>query len=318
MPLNVAILRALVDGSKQQAQLRHATGAPAQTTLRAQLKRLVELGAIEKHRRNRFPGILEYELTDSGRGLVMVADVLERWLRQAPEGPLEVESNAAKAAVKALAVAWSSTMLRALAAGPLSLTELDRVISSLSYPALERRLTAMRLAGQLEAAPGNGRGTPYAVTEWLRHGMAPLGTAAQWERRHMPEETAPIGRLDAETAFLLTVPLLQAPAELAGRCRMAAEIPNGTGRLAGVSVSMEGGRVVSCTTQLDDKPDAWALGTSTAWLGAVIERDISRLEIGGDSGLARALIEALREALLGTNRPLALDSDHPIEEDKSN
>lgn len=318
MPLNVAILRALVDGSKQQAQLRHATGAPAQTTLRAQLKRLVELGAIEKHRRNRFPGILEYELTNSGRGLIVVAEVLERWLSQAPEGPLDIESSAAKGAVKALAMAWSSTMLRALAAGPLSLTELDRVIASLSYPALERRLSAMRLAGQLEAFRGTGRGTPYVVTEWLRRGIAPLAVAAQWERRHTPRETAPIGRLDAETAFLLTMPLLQPPPELAGRCRMAAEIPNGSGRLAGGSVSVEGGRVLSCTTQLDDKPDAWALGTSTAWLGAVVEKDISRLEVGGNSGLARALVEGLREALFGTNRPLALDSEHPIEEDKSN
>jgi DNA-binding HxlR family transcriptional regulator len=316
-PLNVPILRALAAGPHLQADLRHATGSPAQTTLRGQLKRLVEIGAIEKHRRNRFPGVLEYELTESGHGLIVVADVLERWLRQAPEGPLEIEGNAAKAAVKALAVAWSSTMLRALAAGPLALTELDRVIASLSYPALERRLTAMRLAGQLEASHGDGRGTPYAVTGWLRHGIAPLAVAARWERQHMPDKTAPIGRLDVETAFLLTVPLLQPPAELAGRCQLAAETPNSTGRLAGVSINLEGGRIVSLTTQLDDKPDAWALGTSTAWLAAVIEEDLAPLEIGGDYILARALIERLHEALFGTDRILVLDSDKPIEEDKS-
>jgi DNA-binding HxlR family transcriptional regulator len=312
MPLNVAILRALADGPKQQAELRHATGSPAQTTLRAQLKRLVELGAIEKHRRNRFPGVLEYELTDSGRGLITVADVLERWLRHAPEGPLEIESNAAKAAVKALAGAWSSTMLRALAAGPLSLTELDRVIASLSYPALERRLTAMRLAGQLEASHSNGRGTPYGVTEWLRRGLAPLAVAAQWERRHTPQEAAPIGRLDAETAFLLTVPLLQPPPGLSGRCQVAAEIPSGSRHLAGVSIDLEDGHIASFTTTLDAKPDAWALGTSTGWLHAVIDEDLAGLDVGGDQGLARALIGCIHGALIGTDRIPALDSSRPI------
>ncbi len=42
-------------------------------------------------------------------------------------------------------------MLRALAAGSLSLTELDRLIGALSYPSLERRLVAMRLAGLVGA-----------------------------------------------------------------------------------------------------------------------------------------------------------------------
>lgn len=290
-------MRALTDGPKQQAELRRATGSPAQTTLRAQLKRLVEIGVVEKHRRNRFPGALEYELTGAGRDLIFVATVLEHWLNEAPDGPLPIESNAARAAVKALSASWSTTMLRALAAGPLSLTELNRVVGSLSYPSLERRLVAMRLANQVKARRGGGRGTPYAVTDWLRRGVAPLSTAARWERRHMPRETTPLTRLDAEAALLLAVPLLRLPTEATGRCRMAAEIPNGKGRLAGVTVEVEMGSVVSCTTQLDDTSEAWALGSSAAWLSAVIDADIQQLEIGGDYALARALLDNLHRAL---------------------
>ncbi|MGC1853259.1 MAG: winged helix-turn-helix transcriptional regulator [Solirubrobacterales bacterium] len=297
-PLNVDILRSLADGPKQQAELRRATGS-AQTTLRAQLRRLVEIGVIDKNRRNRFPGALEYELTDMGKDLIFVATVLERWLDATPDGSLPIGSNAAKAAIKALTEAWSTTMLRALAAGPLSLTELDRVIGSLSYPSLERRLAAMRLAGQIEARPGDGRGTPYGVTEWLRQGVGPLAAATRWERRHMPRETAPLTRIDAETVFLLAVPLLRLPAEATGRCRMAAEIPNGKGRLAGVTVGVEAGNVISCTTQLEDTPEAWALGPSAAWLGTVVDADVQQLEIGGDYGLARALLDSLHQELFG-------------------
>lgn len=298
-PLNVLILRTLADGLTQQSELRRETGSPAQTTLRAQLKRLVEIGVIDKHRRNRFPGVLEYELTPSGRRLLFVIDVLERWLENAPEGPLPLEGNAAKGAVKALAAGWSTRVLRVLAAGPLSLTDLDSVIGSLSYPALERRLAAMRLAGQVERRPSNGRGTPYAVTGWLRQGMAPLIAAMRWERTHLPASTTAITRIDAEAAFLLALPMLLLPHDLSGACRLAVEVPNDERELAGVVARVERGAVGFCSTHLASHADAWALGTPVAWLDAVIEEDGDRLELGGDLHIARALLGGLHEALFG-------------------
>lgn len=294
------ILQALTGGPRQQAELRRAAGSPAQTTLRAQLKKLIEIGAIERRRRNRFPGVLEYELSAAGKELLPILSALEHWLAKSPDGPLALGSGEAKAAIRALAESWSTTMMRALAARPLSLTELDGVISSLSYPALERRLAAMRLAGLIAARPTNGRGTPYAVTDLLRLGVAPLTAAVRWERRNLPHTTAPIGQLDTETAFLLTVPLLRPPAEISGSCRLAADTPNGgKRRLAGVVVEVSGGAIGSCVTRLQGPTDAWALGSSAAWLDAVIERDTDQLEVGGDGGLARALLDGLHEALFG-------------------
>jgi DNA-binding HxlR family transcriptional regulator len=298
MPLNCIILRALAGGTMQQAELRRETGSPAPTTLRAQLKRLVEIGVIEKHRRNRFPGVLEYELTAAGRDLLFVVDILERWLAQAPTGPLQFGGNAAKSTIKSFVEGWSSTMLRALASSSLSLTELDAVIDSLNYPSLQRRLGAMRLAGLVEPGPGRGRGTPYAVTDWLRRGVGPIAAAARWERRHRPRTTAPIGALDVESAFLLTVALVEPPPEVSGSCRLAVEMPSGKGRrLAGVTVGVQGGRVASCATELRGHPDAWALGSAVAWLDAVIEPDGSGLEQGGDCSLAHSLVAGLHGAL---------------------
>jgi DNA-binding HxlR family transcriptional regulator len=300
-PLNASILYGLADGAQQQSDLRRKAGLPAQTTLRAQLKRLGEIGVIDKHRRNRFPGVLEYELSSSGRDLLFVLATLDAWLDTAPEVPLSLGDNAAKAAIKALAAGWSTTMLRALAAAPLSLTELDDLIGSLSYPSLERRLAAMRLAGQIVARPGDGRGTPYAVTDWLRRGTAPLVAAARWERCHRPQASPPFYRLDAEAAFLLTTPLLNLPSGLSGTCRMAMEVVNGSARrLAGVRVEVRDGRVVSCTTQLEAEAGASALGSPAAWLAAVIERDLERLELAGDGMLARTMLEHLHRALFGS------------------
>jgi DNA-binding HxlR family transcriptional regulator len=318
-PLSSAILRLLADGTVQQAELRRSTGAPAQTTLRAQLKKLVDVGAIDKRRRNRFPGVLEYELTAAGRDLLFVADVLERWLSLAPDGPLALDSSAAKTAIKALAEGWSATMLRALAASPLSLTQLDGVIASLSYPALERRLAVLRLAGLIEASPIPAKGIPYAVTGWLRTGVAPLVAAARWERRHAAATAPPIGPLDAEAAFMLTVRMLRPPPGVGGSCRLAMEIPHRDGRrLAGVVLRVRDSGIESCSANLDGNFDAWALGPPAAWLNAMIEGDAPNLELGGDRAFVRALIDGLHQVLFGTDSVPALDSNRSIEEDRSN
>lgn len=304
-PLNARILRALVESPKHQTMLRREVGLPAQTTLRSQLNRLAEIGAIEKHRRNRFPGAIDFQLTSSGEELLFVIDVVESWLGEAPSEALQTDDGAAKAAIRALTEAWSTTMLRALAACPLSLTELDRVIGPLSYPALERRLTAMRLAGQVKPCSSNGRGTPYAVTDWLRQGAAPIIAAVRWERRNQPKSTPALGRIDAEALFLLAIPLLRLPAGLSGSCRLAIELPGGgKRRLVGALVEVRDGAVSSCATDLRGKPSSWALGSVADWLGGMIEHEVDRLELGGDCRLAAALVEALHEALFEVGTPI--------------
>jgi DNA-binding HxlR family transcriptional regulator len=297
-PLNGTILRALSKGPKRLADLRRKCGSPAQTTLRAHVGRLEKVGTIARRRCRSFPGILEFELTGGGRELLLVAAILERWLMGAPHGPLRFGGTAAKATIKALVEGYSSTMLRALAAGPLSLTELDRVIGFLSYPALERRLTAMHRAGQVESSSTQGKGkTPYRVTEWLRRGVAPLAAGARWERRHLPADTAPVSTIDTEAAFLLALPLLSLPEELSGSCRMGVELSNDQGhRLAGAIATVEDGRIVSCTVRLNHSADAWIIGSVQAWLHATIDASTGGLELGGNQRLARGLLDGLHRA----------------------
>jgi len=296
-PVNALVLEALSAGPAKQSDLQRLAGEPAHTTLRSHLRRLSELGTIARRRRNRFPGAVEFELTEAGVELITVVRILERWLTLAPEGPLRLGTGPAKAAVKALVDGWSSAILRVLAAGPLSLTELDHIVASLSYPALERRMAAMRLAAQIEARPSEGRGTPYAVTRWLRSAVAPLVSAMRWERRHLVD-APPLTRIDTESAFLLAVPLLKLPDDVDGSCRMAMELPNGRApHLAGVIVAAEGGRIASCATRLQGSPDAWASGSADRWMAAMIDADSEGLEIGGDGSLARNMLDALNRAL---------------------
>src|SRR5690349_3386681 len=133
-PLCAPILRAHVDGPLRLPDLRERIGGAAQTTLRGQVGNLRDIGALERHVRSGMPYTVENELTDVGQGILDVADRVEAWLSRAPHGPVAFGSEPAKGAIRALVAGWGSTILRALAARPLSLTELDGVIPEISYP----------------------------------------------------------------------------------------------------------------------------------------------------------------------------------------
>lgn len=297
-PLNALVLNKLAQGPRRLVELRRETSSP-QTTLRARLRELSDVGAIAKRRLHPFPSVREYLLTNgAGTDLRFVSVTLEAWLAGAPREPLQLGSQEARAAVKALVEGWSSTILRTLGAGPVTLAEIDAAIEPLSCQALERRLEALRLAGLVERKRGQGKSTPYEVTEWLRQGIGPLAAAIRWERKHLAGVTAPVMPVDAEAGLLLSMPLLSLPAEMSGSCRLGVEFPDGDERrLVGVTVDVAGGRIVSCTTRLESSPAAWATGSPDAWLRGAIEANPNRLEFGGNRRLVRALIDGLNRAL---------------------
>lgn len=299
VPLNVSVLRALEEEGKSLAELRQATGHPPASTMRTYLRELTELGIVEREREAGFPGSVGFGLTPSGKTLLAVGGILQRWLDLAPDGPIALGTVAAKSATKALVDGWSVGIVRALAARPFTLTELHRLIPQLSYPSLERRLTAMRTIGQVEAKRDRGsRGTPYKATEWLRQGVAPLTAATSWERRWIPGETRPLSRIDVEAAFLLAVPLLDLPPEISGVCRLAVELRNASRpEYAGVKMVLEEGRVASCLTRLTGEVDAWASGLPTDWLSWGNGSRVNGLEVGGDASLARTVVEGFLTAL---------------------
>jgi len=292
-PLNLLVLRALVDRPMRLAELRRATGLPAQTTLRGHLGGLEEVGAVAKKPAQQMPYAVENELTPMGRDLLMVADALEVWLARASDRPIALESGAAKGIVKAFVDGWNSTMVRCLALRPMSLTELDRAIGDLSYPALERRLSSMRMASLAEAAPAIGAGTPYVMTEWGRRGVAPLALATHCERIHMGSRAAPVTQLDIEAAFLLASPLAGLPDDVSGSCQLEVEAsPRELRDHSGVRIEVERGKVVACECALEEDRGSYAVGTTNKWFTAIKEGTLEELRFGG-SRLAENFVRGL-------------------------
>lgn len=297
-PLNLMVLRALSEQPLRLAELRRATGLPAQTTLRGHLTSLTDIGVVRKRPTERMPYAVEIELTSLGREMLGVAERLEYWLGLAPEGPIALEMGAARGVVKALVDGWGSTMMRDLAAEPMSLTELDRRIADLSYPALERRLSSMRMAGLVEAHPGGGVGTPYGVTDWARRGVAPLAAATNCERLHMSGRAAPLTSLDIEAAFMLATPLVDLPRRASGSCRLEVEADEARAEV-GVRVTVRAGRVVACESGSGPGPTAFATGSAAHWFRAIRDDTSELLRFGGARRLGEGLVNGLHAALVG-------------------
>jgi DNA-binding HxlR family transcriptional regulator len=301
-PLCAPILRAHIDEPLRLPDLRERIGGAAQIALRGQVGNLRAIGALERHVRSGMPYTVENELTDIGRGILGVADAVEAWLSRAPQGPLAFGSEPAKGAIRALVGGWGSTILRALAARPLSLTELDSVIPDLSYPSLERRLSAMRAVRQVEALASEAGGSrPYTVTDWARQAVGPLVAAGRCECEHLAGVADPLTRTDIEAALLLAVPLVDLPASVGGSCLLAVSVERGEGSakdLTGVEVEVERGEVISCASKAEPEPGTWAMGSADSWITAILGGGVDGLRLDGpDAELARALIERMHASL---------------------
>jgi DNA-binding HxlR family transcriptional regulator len=297
-PLNFLALRALSVRPMRLAELRQATGLPAQTTLRGHLATLGELGVVGKRATSRMPYAVENELTPMGVEMLEVAEQLEVWLQSSPQAPVSLESGAARGIVKAFVDGWGSTMMRGLAARPMSLTELDRRIPELSYPALERRLSSMRMAGLIEARPSAGSGTPYAATEWARMGSAPLVAAGHCEQVHMRERAAPLTQADIEAGFQLAMPLVGLAETTNGSCQLEVESSPGAAYAeAGVTVRVERGRIVACEPSLGAAPTDFAAGSPAMWFSALSAGTASKLRFGAGHQVAETVVSGLHSAL---------------------
>lgn len=293
-PLDAQVFRALEDGPLALIDLRREAGLPPQTTLRKHLKALGGEGLLVRTQSFEFPRAVTYELSPAGRDLCAAARSVEAWLAASPSGSLPLGDPTTKHALKSLTDAWTTKMLRALVARPLSLTELDRILAGVDYPTLERRLTAMRLVGLVEAARRTPRNAPYRVTRWLREAVGPLIASASWEKQHRDPDTAALDRMDLETILLLAIPLVRIPPSFGGVCHLRVQLQGDEGSETGVAVAVERGRPISCNPLRGAVPTAVAVGSRDAWLGALSGGCDVTINLKGDRALAHAMLTGLR------------------------
>jgi hypothetical protein len=228
-----------------------------------------------------------------------VASVLERWLSAGPSGPPALGPDRGPA-LSALLGGWSSTVIHALAARPLTVAEATEAVGGLSHDAVGEQIAAMESVGLLAVLPAETGGEQrFAVTDWLRIGIAPLAAAARMEIRHPPGDTEPIAPLDVEAAFQLALPLVSLSEELSASCRLTVPVPGRPPRLAGAAVLVEQGKVTSVSPGLEMQSDTFATGAPIDWLDTLIDPSAAKLDTSGDLQICLGLLDGLHEKLFG-------------------
>jgi DNA-binding HxlR family transcriptional regulator len=284
------------------------------------MRALEGLSLVSRKRRRDVPPVAECRLEASGMRLLRVAERLDAWLEDAPQSPIELGQAYAAVSVKALAVAWGSTMLRWLAERPRSLSELDQLVPAFGYRKLERIVRDVVEAGLIERVSSKRRLSLYGVTDWGRSTAGPLAAAMRWERHEIARWSAPVGPIEAEGVLLLGSPLAELPAEASGTCALLIDA-EGPERdcLSGAVVRVVDGRVVSWRTVgtvdfevVELRADCWVRGETAAWLGAHASAAGSPLRAGGCAELADQMLAALREVGWPRPRVRAGEFDEPL------
>lgn len=285
LPTSSAVLEELENGPRRFADIRTSLGCPPPSTTRGYLRPLTAAGALEVRRHGGFPGSFDYRLTVSGRRLVDVATVAGAWLAHSPVGALALGSEGAKAALRALVESWKTGIAQALVATtPASLTELSKGASALSYPALERRVSALRRLGLVRtSASERGSRTSISPTDWMRRGVGPVTASMSWG-----QALARVAPADVEAGLLYALGAAGASPAPQGSCRLkvlADEDPNRA--LVELAVAARGGATVAIDGRLGD------------WIEALVRGRKDGLGLGGDTAVGDELLTALRRAATG-------------------
>lgn len=242
-------------------------------------------------------------VTTEGKELLFVSSVLRDWLGHSPRGRLRLGDPAAGRALGALVFGWSTTVVHALAKGPLSLLELTRTVDTVSTEVVIERVGYLEANDLVEVRIGADGKKRYAATKWLREGVAPLAAAARLERHFPAADIVPPDDLDIGAAFLLTMPLIELPLELTGSCRLGVEVEaRGRPEVAGVTAQVADGRVLICEPELDEGADSFAIGSALDWFDTLVQPEVSGVRTGGAEALAPGLLDALHETLFGSVR----------------
>jgi DNA-binding HxlR family transcriptional regulator len=288
---NVAILRILAAGELRGHDLTERLEHVSRTTQFERLKDLEEMGVIARENLALVPRRSAYRLTGAGAHLLPAAAPLEAWLAAAEPEPLRLGEAGATEPVKALASALNSTILRWLAEGNRSPTELEPLVQDGGYLDLKRILGALKGTGLAEQVRGGDRRHPYELTRWARQAAAPIGAMIRWERDYLPELGSPLAVLDVEALLLLVAPLIEFPPDRSGACALVVD------DLGAVSVVVESGQVTSCVPGVEHGLTSSARGSQAAWWAAIVGDTLAALQIQGDTGFTGRLVQALCEVL---------------------
>jgi len=291
--LNSSILRALMGGPLPVPELGRRLGPTSRTTRFSRLRDLERLGIIRRKKRPGTPPVAYCGLSSAGRELLPVVRRFARWLAESPDAPSSPDELDGARAIKALAVAWNTTILRWLAERPCSVTELGSLSPrDVTYHEVRAARESLSAAGMISPVASDERGQPYAASEWTRRAAGCIAAAMRWERAFLTD-TRPLAPAEAEGLLRLLLPLVEIqPTLQSGVCVLRID------RHDDLSVLVEDGRIAPCDLPPSHPRVSQVSGDAEAWSRAVLDGRTDSLRMRGGIHLTAALTGGLHRACI--------------------
>jgi DNA-binding HxlR family transcriptional regulator len=231
-----------------------------------------------------------FELTPAARELLLCA--LEVMAVEAC-APRELRGPRSPSLMSALAEECARMIAPKLVDGPLPYTELRSRLPELSESAFAKHLALLVSCGLVRVQSGpQGEEHTYELTELAPALARALARAARLRWRMTPEE-APwlIGDLPSFLKLLELAPL-RAPRDASGVVLLHVVRCEGERGWPDVEVALEHGRI--CQRRPGAvQPRVSARALPLAWWDAILDEDLTGIEIEGDAGLVRILLAAI-------------------------
>jgi DNA-binding HxlR family transcriptional regulator len=303
-PLNASILRALMSGPLQVSELGELMDATSRTTRFARLRELEQLGVIVRERRAGTPPVAFCRLSPAGLELLQVVRRFANWLAASPTNPSSPDDVRGAQTIKALGLAWETTVLRSLADRPRSLTELASMSPpDVTYHEVRRARESLSEAGLVVSVGSEGRAQPYVLVDWARRAAGCVAASIRWEKS-FAGSTASTGPVDVGTLLLLLLPLVNPPARLSGACMLQIDQPND------FAATVDSGSIVAHPPgQVDIARESRVSGPADAWLAALLDGKADSLAMRGGIHLTTALTNALHDASRPATAPIQANGD---------
>ncbi len=236
-----------------------------------------------------------YELTPAAHELLQIAHeviAVEAWAPPALRGP-EAESL-----MSALADEHARMIPRELVDGPLPYIELCSRLPELSDSTFAKHLALLTGCGLVRVQPGSRPDEhTYTLTELAPALARALALAARLRLRMTPEDAPWLtGDLPSFLRLLELAPALRAPGDARGAVLLHVIPAEGERGWPDVEIALEHGRI-SQRRPGTGQPRASARALPVAWWDAVLDGDLTGVEIEGYVPLAHTLLAVINTVL---------------------
>ncbi len=286
------LLDSLLDrGPISRRELKDCLPYVSLSTFERALRRLVLAGLVVSRPLGRDRRERLYELTPVAAELLQIereVEAVEAW------APAELRGPQAPSLMFVLADEYARMIPRELIDGPLPYTELCARLPELSESTFAEHLALLVQSGIVRVRPGSRPDEHTYELTALSPALTRAAALAARLRLRMTPNDAPwlIGDLPSFLKALEHAPALHAPRDARGAVLLHVIHSEGTRGWPDVEIALEHGRI-SQRRPGTGQPRATARALPLAWFNAILDEDLTGIEIEGDEQLVRTLLAVI-------------------------